>query len=466
MLVASRVQEADEVLRELLAGPGAGPTPIPSTTPCGGSPPCRSELDGVWYLSSYRACRTVLLDRRAGKNRLGLSVRFGVNEELIRRIRSRQRPSMINANPPEHGRRRKAARGPFLPGRMEARLQQRIEEIVDERLDVVAAKGEADMMADVAFKLPVTVIGELVGVPPDDRDEFPPLVDEFFAAGQVGATPEQMDRADRAGERFREYFAGLVEAQRAHPNQDLVGSLVADGNLSEDELQGTIILIFIAGFITTANLIGNGLFNLLRRPGEMARLWADPDLVPNAVEEMLRFDTPVQLVAPPPRGWPRSDGLQRGRERARGDASGEAAGRGRRRGGVMARNHASVNSRTTSSRGTSMRPRSSTSGRLTMCSMIGATKLCMASIGCIRRRRPASICCSRYRVTTRVLRRTSSTTSSLPSSFPVTSKRALRSTPMRTCPARARALASAGITSAGGRWPMTFTNSSVSSTGR
>jgi cytochrome P450 len=298
MLVASRVGEADEVLRELLAGPGGRSDPYPLYDALRRLAPVhRSELDGVWYLSGYRACRSVLLDRRAGKNPLGFSVRFGVNEELIRRVRSRQRPSMINSNPPEHGRLRKAARGPFLPGRMETRLQQRIEAIVDERLDVVAAKGEADMMADVAFKLPVTVIGELVGVPVEDRDEFPPLVDEFFAAGQVGATPEQMDRADRAGERFREYFSGLVEAQRgAHPNPDLVGSLVADGNLNEEELQGTITLIFIAGFITTANLIGNGLYNLLRHPGEMARLWADPDLVPNAVEEMLRFDTPVQLV--------------------------------------------------------------------------------------------------------------------------------------------------------------------------
>ncbi len=297
MLGTSLVREADDVLRELLAGPAGHADPYPLYDELRRLAPVhRSDLDGVWYVSGYRACREVLLDRRAGKTGVGLSVRYGVNEELIRRFRERQRPSMITANPPEHGRLRKAARGPFMPGRMEDHLQRRIEEIVDERLDVVAAKGDADLMAEVAFKLPVTVIGELVGVPPEDRDEFPPLVDEFFEAGQVGATPEQMDRADRAGERFREYFAGLVDAQRTHPNQDLVGSLVADGNLNDEELQGTIVLIFIAGFITTANLIGNGLFNLLRHPAEMARLWADPDVVPGAVEEMLRFDTPVQLV--------------------------------------------------------------------------------------------------------------------------------------------------------------------------
>ncbi|MGH8999367.1 MAG: cytochrome P450 [Acidimicrobiia bacterium] len=299
MLTVSRIREADEVLRELLAGAAGRSDPYPLYHRLRGlAPVYRSDLDGVWYVSDYASGREVLLDRRAGKTERGRAVRFGVNEELLRRTRKRQRPSMITANPPDHTRLRRAARGPFLPGRMEARLQSRIAEIVEERLDVVAGKGEADMMADVAFKLPVTVIGELVGVPPEDRDEFPPLVDEFFAAGQLGATPDQMDRADRAAERFRAYFADLIEAQRIgdRPNQDLVGSLVAAGNLDDDELSGTITLIFVAGFITTANLIGNGLLALLRNPGEMARLWADGALVPAAVEEMLRFDSPVQLV--------------------------------------------------------------------------------------------------------------------------------------------------------------------------
>ena len=297
MLTASRVVEADEVLRELLAGPAGNSDPYPLLRHLRELAPVhRSDLDGVWYASDYRTVKQLLLDRRVGKSPAGFSKRFGLNEELVRRIRERQQPSMIVANPPEHGRLRKAARGPFLPGRMEGRLQQRIEEIVDERLDVVAAKGDADMMADVAFKLPVTVIGELVGVPPEDRDEFPALVDDFFEAGQMGATTEQMARADRAVERFRDYFSGLVEGQRAHPGPDLVGALVADGNLDDDELQGTITLVFIAGFITTANLIGNGLLALFRHPSEMARLWADPGLVPNAVEEMLRFDTPAQLI--------------------------------------------------------------------------------------------------------------------------------------------------------------------------
>ena len=139
-----------------------------------------------------RACRQVLLDSRAGKAPLGTtSLRFGTNEEQVRRFARRQRPSMLTSNPPEHTRLRSPTRGPFMPRSM-GRLRSRIEDIVDERLDIVAAKGEADMMAEVALELPVTVIGELVGVPPAD----PP--------GRRWTGPP------RAGERFRQYFSSAT----------------------------------------------------------------------------------------------------------------------------------------------------------------------------------------------------------------------------------------------------------------
>jgi cytochrome P450 len=306
-VVTTTVQrEADEVLRRLLTGPEGRREPYPLYHRLRQLAPVhRSDLDGMWYVSRYDTCREVLLDPRAGKAPLREAdrpLRFGTNEEQVRRFVQRQRPSMLTSNPPDHTRLRAPARGPFMPRAME-RLRGRIEEIVDERLDVVAAKGEADMMADVALELPVTVIGELVGVPPADRREFPPLVHEFFAASQAGATREEMDRAARAGERFRQYFDGLIAQRRSSPGDDLIGHLVraeaGDGDgrgLSEDELQGTITLIFVAGFITTANLIGNGLLALFRQPQEMARLWDDAELVPTAVEEMLRFDSPVQLI--------------------------------------------------------------------------------------------------------------------------------------------------------------------------
>jgi cytochrome P450 len=300
MLVEPLVREADEILRELLGGREMQADPYPLYHRLRDVAVVhRSDLDGAWYVSGYDACREVLLDPRVGKSPEGRATRFGVNEEQIRRLAKRRRPSMITANPPEHSRLRTPARGPFMPGMME-QLRSRVEAVVDERLDVVADKGDADVMADVAFQLPVTVIGELVGVPRSDREQFPPLVHEFFAASRPGATAEQMDRADRAAERLRRYFSGLVDHRRSHPGDDLIGQLVAaqanGAVLSDDELHGTITLIFVAGFITTANLIGNGLLALLRSPGEFDRLWADGTLVPSAVEEMLRYDPPVQMV--------------------------------------------------------------------------------------------------------------------------------------------------------------------------
>ena len=128
-----------------------------------------------------------------------------------------------------------------------------------------------------------------------------PLVHDFFEAIRAGATDDQMDKADAAADRLFDYFAGLIEERRRQPADDLISSLMAgseEGGLDDDELQGTIILVFIAGFITTSNLIGNGMLALFQNPAQLDRLWNDPnpDLVTSAVEEMLRYDPPVQLV--------------------------------------------------------------------------------------------------------------------------------------------------------------------------
>lgn len=294
---AATTLQADEVIKELVTGPEGRRNPYPLYRELREMAPIhRSELDGIWYLSGYRACRDLLLDKRVGKAPGGRMLRFGINPELLERFRAQQFINMLTVNPPDHGRLRKPARGPFLPGRMEGRLTDRVVEIVRERVDAVAEMGEADLMAEVAMKLPVTVIGELVGVPPEDRDEFPELVNEFFRAGQLTATKEELDRGDQARWRFREYFGTLIEKNRHDPGPDLIGTLVADGTLDDEELQGTITLIFIAGFITTANLVGNGMLAMFRHPTELDRMWTTPGIVPNAVEEFLRYDSSVQLI--------------------------------------------------------------------------------------------------------------------------------------------------------------------------
>lgn len=205
---------------------------------------------------------------------------------------------MITTNPPDHTRLRGVAKGTFIPPSMEA-LRPRVEAIVAERLDHLAALGEADVMTELAHPLPVTVISELVGVPEEDRDWFRPLMRTPVSSDQPNPTPEDTKEVERAGDEFEAYFSELIAARRGRPRDDLLSHFVVRheaGELSYDELYATITLLFIAGFLTTTNLIGNGLAAFFDHPDQLDRLLAEPALVGSAVEEILRYDTPVQFV--------------------------------------------------------------------------------------------------------------------------------------------------------------------------
>lgn len=208
------------------------------------------------------------------------------------------RPSMITANPPEHSRLRGAAKGAFLPAQIEA-LRSRIAMLVDERLDRLAAAGTADVMAELAYPLPLTVIGELLDVPEQDREDFRSLAVATLVGDDPDPAPEALSRSEAASIQLGDYVSDLVAARRTRPGNDVLSLLIEhhdDGGLDNAELVATVILLLAAGFFTTTNLIGNGLLALLHHPAEMKRLWADPTLVGSAVEEMLRYDTPVQLT--------------------------------------------------------------------------------------------------------------------------------------------------------------------------
>lgn len=262
------------------------------------APVHRSSLDGVWYVSGFEACRQVLGEPRIGKNQQFVVRRHGVDPERIRLAQRRQRPSMITVNPPEHTRLRGAAKGAFIPPAM-ARLQPRVETIVAERLDRLAELGEADVMGELAFPMPVTVVGEMVGVPEEDREWFRPLMRTLVASDSFNRSPEMHRKVEQAGDELEAYFLDLIARRREEPTDDLLSYFVAqseDGVLSEDELFATVTLLFFAGFLTTTNLIGNGLAALFDHPGEQRRLWQDPELAAPAVEEFVRFDSPVQFV--------------------------------------------------------------------------------------------------------------------------------------------------------------------------
>lgn len=262
------------------------------------APVHHSALDGVWYVSGFEACRQVLGDSRIGKNSQFIVRRHGVDPERIRLAQRRQRPSMLTVNPPEHTRLRGAAKGAFIPPAM-AGLQPRVEAIVAERLDRLAALGEADVMTELAFPMPVTVVGEMVGVPEEDREWFRPLMRTLVASDSFNRTPEMHAKVEQAGDELEAYFVDLIARRRKEPTDDLLSYFIAqanDGLLDDDELFATVTLLFFAGFLTTTNLIGNGLTALFDHPAEQARLWAQPELAASAVEEIVRFDSPVQFV--------------------------------------------------------------------------------------------------------------------------------------------------------------------------
>jgi len=196
---------------------------------------------------------------------------------------------MITANPPEHTRLRGAAKGAFIPPTMEA-LRPRVEAIVAERLDRLADLGEADVMTELAFPMPVTVVGEMVGVPEEDRDWFRPLMRILVSSDSFKRSPEALAEVERAGDELDAYFVELIARRRKEPTDDLLSYFIGqadDGILDDDELFATVTLLFFAGFLTTTNLIGNGLVTLFDNPEEMARLWQDPGLAASAVEEIV-----------------------------------------------------------------------------------------------------------------------------------------------------------------------------------
>jgi len=298
---AKAAPAADELIRQLFGTAASRANPYPLYHRLREVAPLhRSELDGVLYLSRYDDCRLVLLDPRCGRRPGRPAQRFGMADSQVRLLarRRRQQHSMLMQNPPEHTRLRGLVSGAFTPQRIAA-LEGRIRQLVHEQLDRMAEADEVDVMRDLAFPVPVTVVGELLGIPPEDALGFHPLVDTIRQAEQPNATDDAVAEAERADQAIDAYFARLIARRRERPADDLLSALVAirdaGGPLSEEELTGTVMQFFVAGFVTTTNLIGNGLLALMRHPAEFARLRGDAGLVPSAVEEMLRYDSPVQI---------------------------------------------------------------------------------------------------------------------------------------------------------------------------
>ncbi|ODU28563.1 MAG: hypothetical protein ABT15_12925 [Pseudonocardia sp. SCN 73-27] len=209
---------------------------------------------------------------------------------------------MVVTDPPDHTRLRRLAAGAFKGQRI-AVMGEQITAIVDSHIDgFLAGSGEQDLISEVAYPLPATVIATMLGAPPADRDRFREWSDELalVAFGTGGAA--RADRHERALRGLREmdtYFHTLVDHRRRDPGDDMLSALMArDGDdlLSDDELVAMCALLLFAGHETTTNSIANATLALLRHPGQLDRLRADPDLIGPAVEELLRFDGPIKVL--------------------------------------------------------------------------------------------------------------------------------------------------------------------------
>ena len=208
--------------------------------------------------------------------------------------------AILFLDPPDHTRIRQLVGKAFTPRAVEA-MRPHIQEIVDGLLDAAAGKGEMDVIADLALPLPVTVISEMLGVPVEDQARLQQWTDIAVRLIDPSDDVAILAEAANALGGYNEYFGGLIGERRQQPREDLLSALVQaeeEGDrLSEQELLAMMALLYVAGHETTVNLIGNGMLALFRHPGELDRLRRDPSLLPSAVEEMLRYDSPVQLTA-------------------------------------------------------------------------------------------------------------------------------------------------------------------------
>jgi cytochrome P450 len=257
---------------------------------------------GIWYFTRYADCEAILRDARWSSDERNSTIYQQVmasRAEAVPPPLERLRPFLF-LDPPDHTRLRGLVSTAFTP-RVIERLRPRIDQLVDELLGDAAARGRLDVVADLAYPLPVVIISELLGVPPEDQSRFRGWSKVMAAAldPELLVPPEVLERRATVVTEFSGYFQGLIAERRRRPSDDLLSALVAvedEGDrLSEDELLATLILLLVAGHETTVNLIGNGVLALLRHPEQLARLRSDPTLIKNTVEEVLRWDPAVQL---------------------------------------------------------------------------------------------------------------------------------------------------------------------------
>ena len=250
---------------------------------------------GLWLVTRYEDALVVFKDERFVKD-----YRNALTEEQLAGLPTIPEAlwlltrNMLDTDPPDHTRLRALVQKAFTP-RLIERMRPRIQAIAGGLLDAVEGRGEMDLIDDYAFPLPIIVIAELLGVPAEDRDKFREWSD-VGASGNM--TEEYLATMLPAMEAFTDYLRAMFEEKREKPREDLFSKLVqaeeAGEKLTEDELIAMAFLLLVAGHETSVNLIGNGTLALLTHPDQLEHLKSDPSLIKHAIEELLRYDGPVE----------------------------------------------------------------------------------------------------------------------------------------------------------------------------
>jgi len=291
----------DEAVMLLISDPEARANPYPIYDVLRAQRIYRTPLE-FWFAATYSAANQVArhaaFRRRHGDSWERRATLFGSSG---RRWLDDQQRWMLWLDPPDHGRIR-ALVGQSFSARYIEKQRDAVVAVVDDLINALAGAGDVDFVQSFALALPMIVICDMLGIPLADRRDFREWT--TAASGTLEPMPsvEVQDAADQSAAAFDAYFSALVEERRRTPGDDLLTKLIAaeteEGKLSHEELIANAVLLLAAGFETTTNLLGNGLLALLRNPAQWQRIVNEPALAANATEELLRYDSPVQMATP------------------------------------------------------------------------------------------------------------------------------------------------------------------------
>ncbi|MFT6751008.1 MAG: cytochrome P450 [Candidatus Azotimanducaceae bacterium] len=265
------------------------------------APVVRSFATRGWMVLGFDAVQSAFTDPRFSSDMRNNQFLVNILRAAAdgKKVHMLDEPSMLNLDAPDHSRLRKLVSHGFLRKYILS-LEPNIKRIVDECLTGIDPDAtQFDLMEVLAKPLPAIVIAELLGLPVSDREQFQIWSDELLGLTVID-DPEKVELGNNANNALIAYFTNVIAQKRLSPSQDLIGQLIAaeeEGDrLTAEEMYATCVLLLLAGHETTTRLIGNGMHSLLQHPDQLTQLQQDPSLTPNAVEEMLRYEPPVQMM--------------------------------------------------------------------------------------------------------------------------------------------------------------------------